>query len=42
MLQPSAVLPFGPLFLDFGPDPDFFEEIGPEIVRIYIQIPDLT
>ena len=30
-----AVLPFGPFFPDFGPDPDFFEEIGPEMVRIY-------
>ena len=32
---PTAVLPFGPFFPDFGPDPDFFEEIGPEMVRIY-------
>ena len=31
-----AVLPFGlGFFLDFGPDPDFFDEIGPERVRIY-------
>ena len=25
------VLPFGPFFPDFGPDPDFFEEIGPDL-----------
>ena len=30
-----AVLPFGPYFPDFGSDPYFFEEIGPEMVRIY-------
>ena len=29
------VFPFGPFFPDFGPDPDFFEEIGPEMVQIY-------
>ena len=29
-----AVLPFGPFFPDFGPDPDFFQEIGPDMVRI--------
>ena len=23
----------GPFFPDFGPDPDFFEEIGPEMVQ---------
>ena len=27
------MLPFGPFFLDFGLDPDFFEEIGLEMVR---------
>ena len=26
------MLPFGLFFSDFGPDPDFFEEIGPEMV----------
>ena len=31
------MLPFGPFFPDFGPDPDFFQEIGPEMVRIYIK-----
>ena len=25
------------IFPDFGTDPDFFQEIGPEMVRIYIQ-----
>ena len=25
-----AVLPFGPFFPDFGPDRDFFQEIGPQ------------
>ena len=34
---PLAVLPFGPFFPDFGPDPDFFQEIGPEMVRICIK-----
>ena len=29
------MLPFGPFFPDFGPDPDFFQEIGPEMVHIY-------
>ena len=29
------VLPFGPFFPDFGPDPDFFEEMGSEMFRIY-------
>ena len=33
-----AVLPFGPLFPDFGPDPDYFEEISPEMVRIWLKI----
>ena len=33
----NAVLPFGPFFPDFGPDPDFFHEIGPEMVRICIK-----
>ena len=33
----NAVLPFGPFFPDFGPDPDFFQEIGPEMVRICIK-----
>ena len=33
--QPSAVPPLWSGFPDFGPDPDFFEEIGPEMVRIY-------
>ena len=32
-----AVLPFGPFFPDFGQDPDFFQEIGPEMVRICIK-----
>ena len=27
--------PIWSVFPDFGPDPDFFEEIGPEMVRIY-------
>ena len=30
-----AVLSFGPFFPDFGPDLDFFEEMGPEMFRIY-------
>ena len=29
----KPVLPFGPFF----PDPDFFQEIGPEMVRICIE-----
>ena len=29
-----AVLPFGPFLPDFSLDPDFFQEIGPEMVRI--------
>ena len=30
----SAVLPNGPIFSDFGPESDFFEQNGPELVRI--------
>ena len=37
ILYDMAVLPFGPFFPDFGPDPDFFQEIGPEMVRICIK-----
>ena len=29
-----AVLPNGPIFSDFGPESDFFEQNGPELVRI--------
>ena len=40
-----AVLPFGPFFLDIGPDPDFFEEIGPDLhqnVRIWLKMEEIT
>ena len=33
----KAVLSFGPFFLDFCTNPDFFREIGPEMVRICIK-----
>ena len=36
-LYQNAVLPNGPFFPDFGPDPDFFGETGPEMVRIGTQ-----
>ena len=32
-----AVLPNGPIFSDFGPESDFFEKNGPELVRINTQ-----
>ena len=32
-----AVLPNGPIFSDFGPESDFFEQNGPELVRINTQ-----
>ena len=32
-----AVLPNGPIFSDFGPESDFFEQNGPELVRITTQ-----
>ena len=35
--SPVPVLPNGPFFPDFGPDPDFFGETGPEMVRIGTQ-----
>ena len=31
------MLPFSLFFPDFGPDPDFFHEIGPEMARICIK-----
>ena len=33
----SPVLPNGPIFSDFGPESDFFEQNGPELVRINTQ-----
>ena len=39
------MLPFGPFFPDFGPDPDFFEEIGPDLhqkVRIWLKMEERT
>jgi len=41
-IPPLAVLPIGLFFLDFGPDPDFFQEIGPEMVRIWLKMEELT
>ena len=32
-----AVLPNGLIFSDFGPESDFFEQNGPELVRINTQ-----
>ena len=37
LVQVSAVLPNGPIFSDFGPESDFFEQNGPELVRINTQ-----
>ena len=34
---PCSVLPNGPIFSDFGPESDFFEQNGPELVRINTQ-----
>ena len=31
------MLPNGPIFSDFGPESDFFEQNGPELVRINTQ-----
>ena len=31
------MLPNGPIFSDFGPESDFFEQKGPELVRITTQ-----
>ena len=39
-MTPYAVPPLWSGFPDFGPDPDFFEKSGPEMVRIYCQSPD--
>ena len=33
----SPVLPNGLIFSDFGPESDFFEQNGPELVRINTQ-----
>ena len=33
----EAVLPNSPIFSDFGPESDFFEQNGPELVRINTQ-----
>ena len=32
--EPIPVLPNGLIFSDFGPESDFFEQNGPELVRI--------
>ena len=43
--QSFTVLPFSPFFPDFGPDLDFFEEIGPDSlqkVRIWLKIEERT
>ena len=40
-----AVVPFGPFFPDFGPDPDLFQEIGPDLhkkVRIWPKMDEFT
>ena len=34
---PCSVLPNGPIFSDFGPESDFFEQNGPELVWINTQ-----
>ena len=38
LMAPTAVLPFGPFFPDFGLDPDFFEEIGPDLEERMMKI----
>ena len=36
-LPAAAVLPNGPIFSDLGPESDFLEQNGPELVRINTQ-----
>ena len=37
-----AVPPLWSGFPDFGPDPDFFGQIGPDSVRILLKSPDFS
>ena len=37
ILKASPVLPNGLIFLDFGPNSDFFGDFGPKMVRIGTQ-----
>ena len=39
-ILPNAVPPLRSGFLDFGPDPDFFGQIGPDSVRFLFKSPD--
>ena len=37
-----AVPPLWSGFPDFGPDPDFFGQSGPDLVRILLKSPDFS